>query len=108
MSSKNNGKRMIAYAVVITCLFLVSMGIKVPNLSRLHSPKPCPRAIIENASKTSQDATAKSLIAVELCDHAPSLQPPRAFRSTFPQQTCQFSSLPPSQSGARAPPSLIC
>jgi len=38
---------------VTVSLCLVLLGMKVPNLSRLHSPKPRPRAVLENSVKVS-------------------------------------------------------
>jgi hypothetical protein len=101
-------RKHLAWAVIPICLFLISMGIRVPNLTSLHPPKPRPRAVIETTSKTSQDASTKSVIAVELCDNLPALLPPELFKSRFSRETCQFSSTTPPQTDARAPPCFSC
>ena len=102
-------KRLLAWCVMPVCLFLISMGIKLPNLASLHSaPKPRPRAVIETTSKTCQHATTNNVLAVELCDNLPTLLPPKAFRSRLPRGTFQFRSTTPPRTDARAPPFLNC
>ena len=97
-------KRLFIWWVMPVCLFLVSMGVRVPNLTTLHPPKPSARAIIEASNKTSQDATAKDVVALEFCDH-PATQPsPEIFASRFHREEYRFSSITPALRSARAPP----
>jgi hypothetical protein len=100
-------RKLFVWSVIPICLFLISMGIRVPNLSNLHPPKPRPQAILETTSKTSQDSTTNQVVAVELCDNLPALLSPEIFRSRFPGAVYKFSSIPHSPRSARAPPVLF-
>jgi hypothetical protein len=102
-------RKYFAWSIIPFCLFLISMGFRIPNLTGLHSsPKPTPRAVLETTSKASHHAAVDHVQAFELCNNVPSLKAPKSFRSTFLRETCQFTSLTPPQCGARAPPLPNC
>jgi hypothetical protein len=101
-------KKLLSWYIIPVCLFLMAMGIRVPNLSTLRPPKPSPRAVIETTNKSSQDVTTKNVIALEFFDSLPTLHHPVLFRSRFTPEICQFSSTTPPQSDARAPPLFYC
>lgn len=91
---------------VTVSLCLVLLGMKVPNLSRLHSPKPRPRAVIENSVKVSHHqgyGTAESLdleaCRITLVPPAPLLSS-AAFRPEVPAARLA----PIKHYTARAPP----
>ena len=101
----HRNKWFLAWSVITICLFLVFLGIRVPDLTSLHSsPNPKPRAIIETSSKTGKSAIAKSVIAFEHFNAIPELLPPKLVRSRLRPEVYQFKSAAPPQIGARAPP----
>ena len=110
----HKNKRVLAWSVMAVSLFLVSLGIRVPNLTGLHSsPKPNPRAILETACKAAKPAlakaaTAKHVICAELFNSvfelpAPKLSPLRFLAVAY---NCNATVLP--QISARAPPIYAC
>lgn len=107
-------KRLIALPIVVPiCLFLISFGIRVPDLSNLCStPKPRPRAVVEttskNTSKTGHHAPSKQVHAVALSEEPPSLVPPQAAPTRFFEESHDLVSITPPQTGARAPPLSNC
>jgi len=102
--------RLLAWSVTAISLFLVSLGIRVPNLTLLHaSPKPNPRAILETASKASKPTISKTAIAkhvtsVELFNSAPDLLAPALFPLRFLAIAYSFNTTVVPKPGARAPP----
>jgi len=105
---KHKNKRLLAWYIIPICLFLAALGIRVPNLTRLHSsPKPIPRAVIEAASKANKsDVVAKQVVAMECVDSVPELLAPELFPSRFLPVAYRFSSTALPQISARAPPVL--
>jgi len=104
---KHRNKRLLVWSILPLCLFLVALGIRVPNLTRLHSsPKPAPRAVIESASKASKSAVARQFIAMECFDAIPELLAPELFPTRFLPVAYQFSDTAPPQISARAPPAF--
>jgi hypothetical protein len=111
---RHKNKRVFAWSVMAISLFLVSLGIRVPNLTRLHSsPKPNPRAILETASKASKpalskSATAKHVISVELFNSVSELPAPTLFPLRFLAAAYSCNDSVPPQLSARAPPVFAC
>jgi hypothetical protein len=107
---RHKNKRQLAWSVIAISLFLVSLGIRVPHLTLLHSsPKPNPRAILETASKASKPTISKSAIAkhdisVELFKSVPELPAPKLFPLRFLTVAYRFNTSLPPQISARAPP----
>jgi hypothetical protein len=92
-------------AVIVTVsLCLVFLGMRAPNISRAHSPKPRPRAVIETAVKISQMAGTRVNVDVEACKIALVLNISTPFRSTFRQEIRKISFIPIEHHTARAPP----
>jgi hypothetical protein len=110
----HTNKRVLAWSVMAISLFLVSLGIRVPNLTRLHSsPKPNPRAILETTCKSSKPAlskaaTAKHVVSVELFNSVPELPAPRLFPLHFPALAYSCIATVSPQISARAPPVYSC
>ena len=105
LSCAHKKKRLLAWIIIPVCLFLVSLGIRVPNLAHLHaSPKPAPRAVIETASKAGKPPLAKQVIAIEFIHSAPELVAPTLFPSRFLPAAYRFNFTLPPQISARAPP----
>jgi hypothetical protein len=101
----DKNKRLLAWSIIAACLFLVSLGIRVPNLTLLHaSPKPTPRAVIETASNAGKPALAKQVIAIELFHSAPELLAATLFPSRFLPVAYRFNFTLTPQISARAPP----
>lgn len=98
-------RKFLAWPVVPICLFLITIGMRVPNLASLHTPpKPRPRAVIESVCKTPHDATAKKIVALEPCDTVPGLTPPENFPKYTSHDVPGYRSITLPLSGARAPP----
>ena len=106
---KHKNKRLLAWYIIPICLFLVALGIRVPNLTRLHtSPKPTPRAVLETASKTCKTVVvAKQIVAMDCFDCVPMLVAPELFPLRFLPVAYRFSYTAPPQISARAPPVFI-
>ena len=105
---EHRNKRLLAWSIIPLCLFLVSLGLRVPNLTRLHpSPKPAPRAVVETASKADKPALAKQIFVVELFNSVPELLAPELLPLRFLPLTYRFSSTAPPQIAARAPPVFV-
>ena len=101
----HKNKRHLAWFIIPVCLFLVSLGISVPNLTHPHaSPKPAPRAVIETAGKADKPALAKQVIAIEFLNSAPELLAPTFSPSRFLPVAHRFNFTLPPQISARAPP----
>jgi hypothetical protein len=102
---KLRNKRLLAWSIIPICLFLVSLGIRVPNLSRLHSsPKPTPRAVIENVSKAGKFAMVKHVMAIELFNSVPEVLAPQFIPARFRPVIHRLTRTVPPQIAARAPP----
>lgn len=99
----NNKIRLIT--ILIASFFLISLGIRNPYLSGGNSPKPHPRAVIENAAKNSLDVVQQ--LNIEAAN-------PHEFAYAAPNQpitplapATEFSVAPfirPASLTARAPP----
>jgi hypothetical protein len=102
-------RKIVTWAVVPICLFLIVMGMRVPPMGGPHAtPKPRPRAVVENSYKTAQDATANDVLALQLSHQIPAPLLQRTFRTRVSPETCLFSSVAPAKTGARAPPIPSC
>jgi len=91
---------------VTISLCLVLLGMKVPNLSRLHSPKPHPRAVIENSVKVSHHqvyGTGESL-DLEACRTTLVLRAPLLLSAAFLRAIPAARLAPIKHYTARAPP----
>lgn len=85
-------------------LCLVFLGVRVPNLSKPHKPKPRPRAVIETTVKAGQLAGAKVHVDAAACQVAIVLTVPTSFGSSFQQDIHRFNFIPIGHHAARAPP----
>ena len=102
-------RKLLAWSAIPVCLFLITMGIRLPNLATLHAtPKPRPRAVLEtiskNTSKPSPHVTTSSLQLAELCDNLPAFAPRSLFRSRLFVETRQFDFISSIRCSARSPP----
>jgi hypothetical protein len=110
----HKNKWVLAWSVMAISLFLVSLGIRVPNLTRLHSsPKPNPRAILETACKASKPAlakatTARHVISVEPFNSVFELPAPKLSPLCFLAVAYKCKATVPPQVSARAPPFFAC
>lgn len=106
---KQRNKRLLAWSIIPICLFLVSLGIRVPNLSRLYSaPKPTPRAVIENASKAGKPVLVKQVVPIELFNSVPEVLAPEFITARFLPVNHRFTRTASPQIAARAPPVVAC
>ena len=77
----------------------------MPNLSRQHSsPKPTPRAVIENASKAGKPILVKQVVPIELFNSVPEVLAPEFITGRFPPVSQRFTRTASPQIAARAPP----
>ncbi|SNB46910.1 hypothetical protein SAMN06269301_2382 [Geobacter sp. DSM 9736] len=99
-------KRHAGKVALAVSFFLVFLGMRVPDITRPHSPKPRPRAVIESPVKAGQPAgqKASATSVFEACQPptAPGLPP--LFRTSFLCKLESFSSILVQQHVARAPP----
>ena len=104
ITSKRRWCTAVATAAVSVCLVL--LGMKVPDLSRLHSPKPRPRAVIENSVKVSPHpgyGTGENL-DLEACRITIVLRTSLLCRASFRQTIHTVSLVSIKHYTARAPP----
>ena len=99
-----SNKRLCCTVFVTASLFLVFLGMRVPNLSKLHSPKPRPRAIIETTIKASQTAGIRVNADVIACPLALVLNFPTPFISSSRQEIRKVDFISIEHQSARAPP----
>ncbi|WP_324082945.1 hypothetical protein [Geomonas sp.] len=102
----NINRKLLGWIMAPLFLCLIGMGARVPSLCGPQTPKPRPRAIIENSVKNSEvNIVKQSAMAAELCGAQPALPLPREIRTTFQEEAYYFSSLSSPPRDARAPPS---
>lgn len=99
-------KRLICTVIATVSLFLLFLGMRVPNIAQPHSPKPRPRAVIEASVKAGQEAGTRVIVAVEACQNALNLSIPTPFRSSHHWEIRTFNFTPIEHLSARAPPVL--
>jgi len=99
-----SNKKLWCSVIVTASLCLVFLGMRVPNLSKLHTPKPRPRAVIETTVKAGQPAGTRVIADVDAYQIALVLNPPTPFRSSFRQEIRKFNFIPIENHTARAPP----
>ena len=100
-----SNKKVIYTLTVTGSLFLVSLGMKVPDLSRLHHPKPRPRAVIETTVKACQAAVTKANVDVAAFQFPVALDfSTSSFRSSFQQKIHRPAFVALEHNTARAPP----
>lgn len=97
-------KRLWCSVIVAASLCLVFLGMKIPDISRLHSPKPRPRAVVTTAVKACPQAGIRVQADVETCQPSLLLNFPEPFRSSSQQEIHKFCFIPIKQHSARAPP----
>ena len=96
--------RVVSRTVIPLCLFLVFMGMAVPNLARFDSPKPRQRAVIETTAKAGLEVIAKAGITVVAGNDILCLDVPVAVGYSFQAENHKFNFVPISHIAARAPP----
>lgn len=97
--------RTLCWTVLLAVsLCLVFLGVRLPNLSKPHKPKPRPRAVIETSVKAGQPAGVKVHVDVATCQTATVLTIPTSFGSSFQQEIHRFNLIPIGHHTARAPP----
>lgn len=103
-------KHFLAVSLLPLCIFLITLGMRVPSLAELQSgPKPRPRAVIEKPAKSTSAVTAKKAVpAAEPSGKAPVVAPQKTFEVFYSQQAHPFNSLTLPTRGARAPPLSFC
>jgi hypothetical protein len=105
--SRISVSKKIVYSVAVTVsLSLIILGMGVPNISRLHSAKPRPRAVIETAVKTGQEAGTRASVSMEACQNGFTLDIPTAYRSFTKRANLSYNHGPLEQRVARAPPAI--
>lgn len=91
--------------IVAVSLCLVFLGIRVPDVSRLHSPKPRPRAVIEKTTvKVCHQDGIKVSLDLEACQTFVVLPTPVLFRPSSRQGIHTVQLIPIKHHTARAPP----
>ncbi|HBA89749.1 MAG TPA: hypothetical protein DCZ75_17705 [Geobacter sp.] len=110
MTDKNlSHKSLLVLVTCVTTICIAFMGMRVPDLSRPHRPKPKPRAYIEQQLKKSQQAQAKKCLEVQhaaVLPVAAELAAPviHVTAPPFAFQGAAFRPLFPN--GSRAPPAF--
>jgi hypothetical protein len=102
-----NQKRFSILVIFIIAFCLMFSGMRVPDITRPHRPKPSQRAVIESPLKVSQYVASKSLDFFAVVAHPPELQtavPCRTMLTTVFSHT-GFPPLFPNSS--RAPPRFL-
>lgn len=98
-------KRVWWTGIAALSLCLVLLGMKVPDVSRLHSPKPRPRAVIEKTPvKICNQDAIKAGLYLEACQTFVVLPVRMLFRSSFRQGIHSVQLIPIKHHTARAPP----
>ena len=98
-------KRLIACSIIPIGLFLVSLGIRTPHLTLVHSsPTPKPRAVIETSKKTIKHDIARYFMDVELFHNVAELPAPAVFKTRVMPVVHRLNSTMTPQTGARSPP----
>lgn len=99
-------KRYLAWTLLPFCVFLISMGMGVPDpANQCSTPKPRPRAVIQIGKKITQVVTVqKATPAAEPTEEIHTPLPPQGFQTFYSYRTCQFRSVIHRTEGARAPP----
>jgi len=105
ISNLYKDKRLIACSIIPIWLCLVSLGIRVPHLTFVHSsPTPKPRAVIETSKKTSKLDIARYVIDVELFHNVAELPAPMVFKTRALPVVQRLNPTATPQTGARSPP----
>jgi len=60
-------KILIANIIFLAAFFLVSLGVRLPSLDHTRDPKPRPRAVIENVSKSPIAFCCHQQVDAEIC-----------------------------------------
>lgn len=99
-------RRCIRLITLLVPLFLVFVGMRVPDFSRPHKPKPLRRAVLE---KTSARTIVQSVVKVDVDPDVADVQTIALFsaKEHSPEVQPVFSPVPPlslSPSLSRAPP----
>ena len=91
----------------IIAFCLVIAGMRVPDLTRPHRPKPSQRAVIESDDKVSQHVVNKSVEIFAIMAKSTELRTMRAYRTefAFACHFAEFQTLFPNSS--RAPPLFL-
>lgn len=98
-------RKLVFSAIVPACLFLIFLGMKVPDISRPARPAPRPRAVVESALKGAQEAGKRLSAEVATLPVSPRLAPePAVSRSLFSPPAPRFATLVPIRPAARSPP----
>lgn len=101
-------RRRLVWYVMPICLFLISLGFRIPSVSqKFTSPKPSPRAVIETTGESSKFTWAKHVQPVELCEHSTELAAPAPYRIRYLFPIYRFRSAAAPEISARAPPFLL-
>lgn len=100
-------KGLLTLVTCVATLCILVLGMRVPDLSRPHRPKPKPRAYIEQQYKKTQPAQAKKCLEVEqpvLLTAVVEIPLPASCRTTYASSppTGATRAVPPNNS--RAPP----
>ncbi|HBG04327.1 MAG TPA: hypothetical protein DDY22_01940 [Geobacter sp.] len=100
-------KNLLISVTCVTAICILFMGMRVPDISRLHRPKPTHRAFIEKQVKPCQQAVKKTVQVVAIPATPVELGAAVAYRTRllFAFQVTGFPPLFPNSS--RAPPVLL-
>jgi hypothetical protein len=105
LGSAHSNRTLLAWYIIPACLFLIALGMRLPDLARLHSsPKPTPRAVVESASKAGKSVVVKQVVAAVFFSSPNELPERELFPLRFRTVSYQVESSVPPQISARAPP----
>jgi len=110
MIKKNlSHRRLLVLVTCMTTICVLVLGMRLPDLSRPHRPKPKPRAYIEQQFKKSQESVAKkSLDHVQAAEATQPCEPVvrTIYRTEYPPAFHGAAASPFFSSRSRAPPPL--
>lgn len=108
MTRRHLGHRKISHIVWLAAAFcLLFAGMRVPDPSRPHRPKPSQRAVIENQVKSTHSGIKKPCEAAAILPSPLELSLPLP-SSTEPSVTCRGRSVPALfPNASRAPPLVL-
>jgi hypothetical protein len=100
-------KQLPVFAAVATVFCILFIGMRVPDISRPHRPKPTHRAVIEKQVNPTQYAAKKLIEIVAVAAKPTEILTPTVSQTVFYISLHDTSFVPNSLKLARSPPALL-